>query len=150
MMALDAPVFFPIVFGLFAALLLFALVDMWLTETRVEIGSGMLRFTKRMLASGKRLDFRSDEVASIKPKRGMQAGNKLYYRIELTTRAGKSHVLASQIGDQRLARRLIEDFEAGHGRRLSDAGDAAPRGRPHRRCRALARRREPPNSTGAT
>ena len=111
MIYFGAMVFFPIMFGLFAVLFIWSLFEMWLKETRVEIGSGSLTFTKRLIGAGKKLTFTAADVGSIKAKRGMQAGNKLYYQIILETRDGKKHTLAGQIGDQRLAKALIKDFE---------------------------------------
>ncbi len=112
MIHFGAPIFFPIMFGLFALLFVYFVFDLWLTETRVEIGGGNLTFTKRMVTAGKTLTFRATDIADIKTKRGMQAGNRLYYQIILKTRAGKEHTLASQIGNQRLAKLLIKDFAA--------------------------------------
>jgi len=111
MISLGAPRLFPIVFGLFAALFVVSLFEMWLKETRVEIDGGTLTFTKRWISSGKKIIFDAADISSIKPKRGMQANSKLYYRIELQTRAGKGHILATQLTDQRLAKRLIREFE---------------------------------------
>ena len=112
MIAYDLPILFPIMFGLFDLFFVLALLDMLFTERRVEVEVGTLTFTKRMFAGGKLRTFRSEEIASIKPSRGMQSGSKLYYRIELKTREGKSHILASMLDNQRLARRIIRDFEA--------------------------------------
>lgn len=111
MISLGAPILFPIVFGLFALLMIVAMIDMWLKQTRVEVAAGRLAFNRRLLGSGKTLTFSAGEIAEIKATRGMQSGNKLYYRIELHTRAGKKHILASRITDQRLAKRLIADIE---------------------------------------
>lgn len=41
----------------------------------------------------------------------MQSGNKLFYRLVLHDRGGKKHTFASQIRDQRLARRIVRDLE---------------------------------------
>ncbi len=112
MMELGAPIFFPIVFGLFALLMIAGSIDLWLRQTRLEIANGRLAFNRRLLGSGKTLVFLAGDVATIKATRGMQSGNQLYYRIELRTRAGKKHTLASQIREQRLAKRLIDDLEA--------------------------------------
>ncbi len=112
MISYDVPILFPIMFGLFDLFFVLALLDMLFTERRVEVEEGALTFTKRMFAGGKRKTFRSEEIASIKPSRGMQSGTKLYYRIELKTREGKSHILASMLDNQRLAKRIIRDFEA--------------------------------------
>lgn len=111
MLGVGAPIFFPIVFGLFAMLFVVSLFEMLFKETRVEIDDGTLTFTKRLLSSGKRVAFLPEDVVSIKAKRGTQAGNKLYYRIVLKSRDGKKHTLATQLSDQRLAKRLIKDFE---------------------------------------
>ena len=112
MIAYDLPILFPIMFGLFDLFFVLALLDILFTERRVEVGEGALTLTKRMFAGGKRKTFQSEEIASIKPSRGMQSGSKLYYRIELKTREGKSHILASMLDNQRLANRIIRDFEA--------------------------------------
>jgi hypothetical protein len=115
MMSLGAPILFPIVFGLFALLMIAAMIDMWLKQTRVEVADGRLAFNRRLLGSGKTLTFSVGEIATIKAARGMQSGNKLFYRIELRTPAGKKHTLASLIIDQRLTKRIIRDLETALG-----------------------------------
>ncbi|MCH7823544.1 MAG: DUF3592 domain-containing protein [Acidobacteria bacterium] len=112
MIDFGAPIFFPSMFGLVALPFVFFIFVLWLKETRVEISGGNLTFTKRMVPSGKTVTFRAVDVVSIKTKGGMQAGNRLYYQIILKTRAGKEHTLAAQLGDQRLAKLLVKDFEA--------------------------------------
>lgn len=115
MVGLGAPIFFPIVFGLFALLMLAGMVEMWLKQTRVEVTNGRLALHRRLLGPGRTRFFTADEVAGINTKRGMQAGSKLYYQLELHTQGGKKHTLASQINDQRLARRIARDLEAALG-----------------------------------
>ena len=112
MIELGAPIFFPVVFGLFALLMLVGMVDLWLKQTRVQAEGGRLAFNRRLLGSGKTLIFSAGDIAKLEVERGMQSGNRLYYRIELYTRAGKRHTLASQITDQRLAKRMIDDLES--------------------------------------
>jgi len=115
MIGLGAPILFPIVFGFFALLMFAAMVDLWLKQTRVQVANGRLAFNRRLLGAGKTLLFSAAEIAKIKTSRGMQSGNKLFYRIELRTRTGKKHTLASMITNQRLAKRLIRDLEAALG-----------------------------------
>jgi hypothetical protein len=112
MLRLDAPILFPVVFGLFALLLIAGLIDMWLKQTRMQAEPGCVSFNRRLIGPGKTLIFTAGEIATIKLKRGMQAGSKLYYQIELCTKEGKKHILASRITDQRLAGRLIKDMES--------------------------------------
>jgi hypothetical protein len=111
MRAVGAPIFFPIVFGLFALLLLAGLIDLWLKQTRIEVANGRLAFNRRFLGRGKTRIFEGDDIRSIKSERGMQSGNKLFYRLRLHTRDGKTHTLASLIRDQRLAKRIVDDLE---------------------------------------
>ena len=110
MVKLGAPMLFPIVFGLFALLLSWAAVDMWLTEIRVRIENGTLAFTRRQLGPGSTKTFARDEISDIRPTRGMQSGSKLYYRVELETTAGKKHAIATQLDNLRLAKRFITEI----------------------------------------
>lgn len=115
MLRLDAPILFPLVFGLFSLLMIAGLIDMWLKQTRVQAEAGRIVFNRRLIGSGKTLIFPAEDIATIKLKRGMQAGSKLYYQIVLSTRGGKKHTLTSRITDQRLAKRLIKDLESAMG-----------------------------------
>jgi len=111
MQNVGAPILFPIVFGLFALLMFWGLIDLWFKQTRVEVTAGRLAYNRRYIGAGKTLVFGTAEVARIRAKRGMQSGSKLFYRIVLETSAGKEHTLASQIRDQRLANRIVSDLE---------------------------------------
>ncbi len=111
MVTLAAPILFPIAFGLFAVILIWFVLDLWLTEIRVEVGNGALAFTKRMLGPGRSRSFLRDQITAMRPTPGMQANNKLYYRIELATRGDDKHIIATQLDSQRLARRLIGEMQ---------------------------------------
>lgn len=112
MLRLDAPILLPVVFGLFSLLMIAGLIDMWLKQTRVQAEAGRIVFNRRLIGPGKTMILSAGDIAAIKLKRGMQAGRKLYYQIELHARGGKKHTLASRITDQRLAKRLIKDLES--------------------------------------
>lgn len=139
MVSLGAPMLFPVVFGLLAAVMVWFVLDLWLPEIRVDVGNGVLAFTKRMLGPGRSKSFARSQITDMRPTPGMQANNKLYYRIALETEGGAEHVIATQLDSQRLARRLIDEMHAAVGhprvpmdeRRLVDGAGArsTPRSR---------------------
>lgn len=111
MLDLDAPLVFPIVFGIFALLLLAGLVELWLKQTRVEVANGRLAFNQRLVGPGKTRMFAADEISRIAVKSGMQSGDHLFYQLVLHDRQGKKHALGSRIRGQRLARRIVDDLQ---------------------------------------
>jgi len=115
MIRFGAPILFPIFFGLFEALLIFAALDMWLTKRIIEVNRAELVYSKGMLRSGKQRILPRDEIESIKPTRGMQSGSKLYYQIEVKARGGKKHIIANQIGSLQIAKSLIKEIEGALG-----------------------------------
>ena len=115
MVSLGAPILFPILFGLLAAVMVWFVLDLWLTELRVEVSNGTLAITKRMLGRGRSRTFECDQITAMRPTPGMQANNKLYYRIELQAGAADAHVIATQLDSQRLARRLISEMREALG-----------------------------------
>lgn len=115
MLTLDAPILFPIVFGLFALLMLAGLLEMWLKQTRIEVAAGRLAFNGRYLGPGRTRFFDAGEVAAVKVGQGMQSGSKLFYQVVLHTRGDKQQVLASQIRDKHLAQRIADDLQEALG-----------------------------------
>lgn len=111
MIHFGAPIIFPIIFGLFEILLVWAAIDLWLTRRVIEVNRAEITYSRGVFGAGKHRVVARDDVNSIKPTRGMQSGSKLYYQIEVREKAGKKHTLASQIGSLRLAKTLIREIE---------------------------------------
>ncbi len=111
MIRFGAPIVFPIVFGLFEVLLIFAAVDLWLTKRVIEVNRAEICYSKGVFGSGKQRILPRDEIESIKPTRGMQSGSKLYYQIEVKTQRGKEHTIANQIGSLLITKSLIREIE---------------------------------------
>lgn len=109
---LGAPLIFPALFGLFELLLIYVALDLWLSVRRVEVTPGALAWQGGLLGLGPRRVLAADRVAEIRPDRGMQAGKRLLYRIEVEGHDGKERVIAKQIDDLSLARRLVEEMES--------------------------------------
>lgn len=81
--AFDAPLIFPIVFGVFGVLLVYGTLVLWLGVTRVTIASDRVTVARGLLAPGRPKRLRANAVADVRLKIGMQSGNKAYYDIIL-------------------------------------------------------------------
>ncbi|MDH3718942.1 MAG: hypothetical protein OES79_12555, partial [Planctomycetota bacterium] len=97
MIHLGAPLFFPIIFGLFGLLLVWGVLDLWLWCCRIDGGSGSLTVTSGILGLRKTRAFTADQIDSIQPTLGMQMGNKLFYGLKLATRDGAKHTIGKRL-----------------------------------------------------
>ena len=111
MIHFGAPIIFPIIFGLFEILLVWAAIDLWLTRRVIEVNRAEITYSRGVFGAGKHRVVARDDVSSIKPTRGMQSGSRLYYQIELREEGGKKHTIANQIGNLQLAKALIREIE---------------------------------------
>jgi hypothetical protein len=102
MLAVGAPVVLPIVFGLFDLLFVWWAISLWLTERRVTLDRGVLTLSRRGLLAGTPVEIPQQWIRAVRAKRGMQAGNKLYYDLRVDTAEG-SHTAASSLPDYDVA-----------------------------------------------
>jgi hypothetical protein len=116
MLHLGAPLFFPIVFGLFGLLLLYGVLELWLRVTRVTVDAGEVTMASGYLSPAGEQRFPDSEVADVTVKIGMQAGGRPYYDLALVRANGKRIIAAHGIRDKReaewLARTLKEALVA--------------------------------------
>ena len=105
--ALDAPILFPIVFGLFAVLILLGVVTLWFEQRSIEMRGDQLLLRGGMLGFHRTRTIPRDRITEIRTERGMQSGKKLYYQIKIDTDDGKSHLAANRIGSLSLAHQII-------------------------------------------
>ncbi len=116
---LGAPIFFPIVFGLFELLLLYAAVDLWLYRSTIEASPAGLAVRSGFLVLGQPQWVPVDDIESIAPKSGMQSGNKVYYGIAVKRHGGKDLTAAKRLPSQRHAEAVIAEIEKDLARRES-------------------------------
>jgi len=105
---LGAPLLFPIVFGLFALLMLWVVVDLWLGTTRVVASAAGLEITSGLLGIGRTRSVATDQIAEIDLKIRMQMGKRPYYDIIVRTRSGKRIPAGRVIRDKAEADWLVE------------------------------------------
>jgi hypothetical protein len=110
--ALHAPLIFPIVFGAFGLLLAFAVLDSWLTVTRVNVGDGRVTVASGWLGSGRERSLAAAEVADVTTRIGSQAGTAVYYDVVLVTAADKRVAAGRGIRDKREAEWLAATIKA--------------------------------------
>ena len=107
---LKAPILFPIVWGFFD-LLIFAGVLHFLTgTTRVVADASGLTITKRMIGIGRTQVIPAGDVAEIKTKIGMTAGQTAYQNITIVQRDGRETVAGSAIKDSQEAQWLAAEM----------------------------------------
>ena len=113
MLALHAPVFFPIIFGLFDVLIAYFALTLWLGTSRVVIGSGQLRVRSGILGTGAVRDIPFSQISKIQSAITAQQGGSSgtpYYDIQLITSSGKKVTLGSTLRDKRETDWLIEEM----------------------------------------
>lgn len=104
----EAPTVFLVAFGVAELLIFLGLLDIWLTRRVAVAGPRGLTFRTGFLALGKERTVRPDEIDTLEPKSGMQAGNKLYYRILLKPKGSKNkYTIADKLDDLSVARQLV-------------------------------------------
>jgi hypothetical protein len=103
--ATDAPIVLPLVFALLDVLLVGMALSLWLTEYRVTLERGLLTLERRGFLPRRTIEVPVQWLRGVSAKRGMQAGNKLYYDLKVETNEG-THTAASALSDHDLASAL--------------------------------------------
>ena len=106
LIAAEAPLLFAIVFSVFDLLLLFAVLQLWFGQQRIEIGLGGLTLRGGVLLLGRPRRISGDELKDIRPVPGMQSGNKRYYDIEVQTIGDKRYKAARSLDSLDLAQEI--------------------------------------------
>lgn len=108
----DAPRLFPIVFGLVDALFVWWMLNLWLVEYRIVVRGDTLILERRGLGRRKR-EIPRGRIARVSARRGMRAGDKLYYDLRVDTLDKHTYTAASALGDYAVARWLAEHLMGG-------------------------------------
>jgi len=115
LVVLDAPLLFPIVFTAFEVVLIWWTLSLWFTEYRVTLDRGLLTLSRRGFLARAPIEIPLKWIRHVQAKVGMQAGNKLYYDLEVETADGK-HTAASSLADYDVATSLARHWAAGGSR----------------------------------
>ena len=110
----SAPWFFPVVFGFFDVLLIFAMFHVVLGTSRIRVGHGELSSTTRVLGMGSTKRFSFSEIdAIVVVTSGQQGGSQgqAMYAIRLRTKDGRRVTLADEIASRQEARWIVSQIE---------------------------------------
>jgi hypothetical protein len=113
MLTHRAPVFFPIIFGLFDLLMAYIALKLWLGTSRVVIGSGQLRVRSGILGMGAVQEIPFSQISAIKSAITAQQGGSAgtpYYDIQLMTANGRKVTLGSTLRDKQETDWLIAEI----------------------------------------
>ena len=106
-----APLIFPIVTGLFGLLILFSVLDLWLTVSRVTVDAGTLTWASGYLFPGRERTLHASEIADVIASIGMQAGTKVYYDVSVVRKNGKKVKVGRSLRDKREAEWVAETIK---------------------------------------
>lgn len=111
MLHLEAPIVFPIVFGLFDLLLVAAMVDVWFYRSAVDVSRYGLSITAGLFGFGRTQWIDAADVKQFQYKRGMQAGSTVYYNLVARLRDGKEITLGKRIPGRHMAEAISKRWE---------------------------------------
>jgi hypothetical protein len=111
----DAPILFPIVFGLFEVLLVYGALQLWLEVTRVIAEAGTLTIANGYLYPGKERRLAASEIADVTTAIGMQAGSTPYYDVVVLRKGGKKVIAGRSVRDKREAEWLAATIKSALG-----------------------------------
>jgi hypothetical protein len=83
----QAPIMFPIVFGLVGVLLILGTFNLWFKSSRITVNATNVRLTRRWLIFSRTREFSAGDYARFATKTGMQGGSTIFTDIKLV-RAG--------------------------------------------------------------
>jgi hypothetical protein len=106
----DAPLIFPIVFGLFDVLFVWWTLHLWFAEYRVTLDEHNLTIVARGFGGTRTFKIPRRQITRVRARRGMQAGNKLYYDLKVETGNRQSRTAATSVGDYSVAEWLAEHW----------------------------------------
>jgi len=110
--ATDVPIVFPLVVSVIDALAIYWALSLWFTEYRVTLDRGVLTVARRGFMARKPIEIPQQWIKQVRAKRGMQAGNKLFYDLEVETTDG-THTAASSLADYDVASWLAQHWMRG-------------------------------------
>jgi hypothetical protein len=98
-----APMLFPIVFGLFALLLIYGVLQLWLGVSRVRVERGTLFVATGYVSPGTERKMTAPEIADVSTAIGMQSGSTPYYDVVILRKNGKKVIAGRSVRSKREA-----------------------------------------------
>jgi hypothetical protein len=103
LLVFHAPILFPIVFGLFALLLVYLLLEAWLGVTRVTAGDGQVTIATGWLVPQRERVVNAADIKAVTTRIASQQGDTALYDISIETTAGTRVAAGRSVRDKREA-----------------------------------------------
>jgi hypothetical protein len=117
MIHLEAPILFPIVFGLIDLLVAFAVLDLWLYRSVVDVFRHEVAVRGGLLGLGRTRRFGIEKVKNVFLKQGMQSGRTVFYNVCFDLGGGRKVVAGKRLKDKPQAQAVVRELETALGRR---------------------------------
>ena len=106
----QAPIFFPVVFGLFDVLLVYGLLQSALGSSRIEVSNGKIVLSRRLVGIGTTREIPHSDVAQILAATTTQS-TPPSFSLRLQTKSGQKITMADSIDDREEARWIAAQLE---------------------------------------
>ncbi len=107
----DAPLLFPIVFGLFDLLLTIGLLDVAFYRSVADVAPDGINVRGGLFGVGKLRRIDASQLAGLEPKRGMQQGSRVYYGLAAVTKDGRKITLGKRLVNRRAVEVVIDNMQ---------------------------------------
>lgn len=107
----EAPILFPIVFGLFDALMILVLLDVWCYRSVVDVSPRGLVIAAGLTGLGQPRSIEASQIAAIDFRQSMQVGTQAYGNLVIRVRGQKPVTAAKWLPSRRCAETMIRQWE---------------------------------------
>ncbi len=107
----EAPIIFPVVFGLFDLFFIWITLDLWFYRSVVEASPRRMFVRGGWLGFGIGRSFPAEAVQRFEIKRSMSSGRHVWNSIKLHLRSGDSYTVAQSIASRAVERAVIDELE---------------------------------------
>jgi hypothetical protein len=111
----HAPLLFPIVFGLFELLLVWAALQLWLGVSRITASSGTLLLASGLGEAARERSLSTASIADVTTVIGMQAGTTPYYDVVVQQKDGRKVVAGRALRNKMEAEWIALTIKRGLG-----------------------------------
>ena len=111
MLHVGAPLLFPIVFGLFDAIIFLILIDLWFYRSLVDVSPRGLSISGGLFGLGPTRRIEAADVQKFETKRSVSSGQNVYYNLVVVPGSGKPITIGKGMPGRRLATVVIRQIE---------------------------------------
>lgn len=111
MIHLEAPILFPIIFGLIDLLVGFAVLDLWFYRSVVDVFRHDVTVRGGLLGLGRKRRIDIADVKNVFLQRGMQSGKTVFYTVCFGLGGGKKIVAGKRLKGKPHAQAVVRDLE---------------------------------------